>query len=199
MKYYLSIDMDYFGSRNIIAQNYLSELIVGAKRKRIPINSVMNHQQLLPFVDSCNATCLVNVDEHSDLYNVNIEALSCGSWISYVQWRKNGRYLWIRKDSSTKHHCNYVLPEQWGDNGWKRHRIWNTNTDWNISKSIHISSIKLDQFNLRDCVGIGLSLSPDYTQPALQQLFRELVKEYSLPYKKGTISECRFVRKIPSK
>ena len=175
MRTYLSIDIDFWNDLDA-AETSLSRLLL--RRGDIPTLSVMNHQQLLQDVDESDADRLVNVDEHSDLTDTTVNIFECGSWISYVRWRKRGEYLWIRNQRGTIHgSCN-------------RYRgYWDAGSDWGETRGIfRRQEIDLCLY-LQECVGIGLCLSPSFCVCGAEDLFKMLVKMFDIPYKKGKHNE----------
>ena len=98
---------------------------------------------------------------------------------------KQGEYLWIRNNRSISlGHCN------WGRKNGKENR-WDTDVDWKKTGTRypgkHLGMLPL----LRGCVGIGLCMSPEYSTNPMIDLFRELVTEFDIPYKKGRMNEYR--------
>jgi hypothetical protein len=144
--------------------------------------AVMNHQQLVPYVNDSGANRLVNIDEHSDLADAEVKGLNCGTWVSYVRWRKKGEYLWIRNNRSTSlGHCN------WG----RGSNNWDAGTDWKKTGTRYPGK-RLGMLPLlRGCVGVGLCMSPEWSTEPMIVLFRELVDEFGIPYKKGRMNENR--------
>ncbi len=174
-KSYLSIDIDFWNDLNA-AERSLSRLLL--RRGDIPILAVMNHQQLLTHVNRSGANLLINVDEHSDLVDTTVKIFECGSWISYVEWRKDGEYLWVRnKRSASYGSCNQLCNH------------WNEDSDWGSTKSVfRKQAVDLCPY-LQDCVGIGLCLSPSFCVKGAEDLFKMLIKAFYIPYKKGQSNE----------
>jgi len=181
-RFYLSIDMDYFNEYPYCAEPFVENIIILAKKRGIEIRSVMNHQQLLPYVNSSGAKILVNVDRHSDLYHKKIQRLGCGSWVSYVNWRKEGSYLWIRDSIIKAGSCNFK------DNAdfsyYETYKKWNAFVDWNESKTIRVLPKNLN-IDLNRCAGVGVCMSPYYSLHCVANTFKNIVKKYDLLYKKG--------------
>lgn len=186
---YLSIDVDYFNHTTSYQDKYsveneLGTLLNTCVRNNIPVIAVMNHQQMLPYVDSSKANSLINIDTHADLTDSFVNFLDCGTWVSYVSWRKRGSYTWIRAQRGYKEgNCNRPFK-------------WNTGTDWGSTEAIrHTTSI--NQFLLGDCVGVGLCMSPAYSFEEWVLIFRRLVKEFRIPYIKGDLTENKRVNRSP--
>lgn len=178
MKTYLSIDIDYWNLGNAhMLERELAKLLQRAQD--IPIIAVMNHQQLLSPINESGANRLVNIDEHSDLADCDVDKLECGTWVSYVTWRHTGTYLWIRSENSTSYgSCNGNC------------KVWNKCTDWQKSVTGYINpgNLRLVKY-LQNCVGIGICMSPNYANNGLIDVFRNVVKQYNIPYKKGLARE----------
>jgi hypothetical protein len=175
MRTYLSIDIDFWNNLEA-AERVLTKLLL--RRGDIPTIAVMNHQQLLPMVNESNADVLVNIDEHSDLCDTSVSRFECGSWVSYVKWRKNGKYVWLRNNHGTaKGNCNHDASG------------WDSGTDWLVTKSYFRGQWTDLCKYLPDCVGIGLCMSPSFSVCGAPELFRMLVKAFDLPYKRGRSKE----------
>ena len=185
MKYALSIDMDFW-NRNIgKCEPFLHKVLKHAKKNGLPILFVMNHQQLLPFINASNARTLVNVDEHSDLSVATEHELTCGSWVSYVKWRSDGVYAWLRNSEDTEHgQCN-------------GRGSWNMGTDWWVAATACTDPVLYFQRNrgLHYVERVGVCLSPEYTNKRQQKTFYDLLHEYAVPYKKGRLAEESLRRK----
>lgn len=186
MKAYLSVDVDYWNDPEPCRKQL--RLLMNRIGSRIPVLAVMNHQQMLPEVNASEAQRLINIDEHSDLAESSVGKLNCGTWISYVRWRKDGEYIWIRSNASYQGSCN-------GDDRGR----WNKDVDWGRCSSIYVKrdSMKITTY-LRDCVGVGICMSPAYASRAVADVFREIVDQYGIPYRKGRVMENNSRRVRPS-
>lgn len=175
MKTYLSIDIDFWNDLDA-AEVTLCKLLL--QRGEVPISAVMNHQQLLSSVNDSGADLLVNVDEHSDLTDSGVTIFECGSWVSYVEWRHYGRYLWVRNVQNTSRgSCNLGQ------------KVWNAGSDWMSTTTIFKKQeVDLCPY-LQDCVGIGLCLSPSFCVCGAEDLFQMLIKKFSIPYQSGQSNE----------
>jgi hypothetical protein len=184
MKTYLSVDVDFWCDAEQARQQL--HLLLKSRSLRRITTACMNHQQMLREVNASGARRLRNIDAHSDLAEQNVEVLNCGTWVSYVSWRKEGEYIWVRPDRNFNGSCN-------GHSG-----TWNNDTDWKRSRSRYISNTKLDITDyLDECVGIGICMSPAYAPNEVQQVFRDLVGEYNIPYRKGLMSENQRRKSLP--
>jgi hypothetical protein len=179
-KFYLSIDMDYFNEYVYVAEKTVNDIVFIAKKNHIPVHSVMNHQQLLPYANECGAKMLINVDRHSDLYHKKVQGLGCGSWVSYVDWRRTGSYLWIRDSLIKAGSCNFKDP----DISYETYKKWNAFVDWKQSSTVRILPKNLN-IDMSRCVGVGICMSPWYSLCCVSEIFRKIVVKNKLPYKKG--------------
>ena len=177
MKTYLSVDIDFFNDPELCRKQL--RLLMNRIGKRIPVLAVMNHQQMLLEVNASEARRLINIDQHSDLAEVGVSKLNCGTWISYVRWRKDGEYIWIRSHADYQGSCN-------GDDRGN----WAKDVDWGPCSSQYIKqeNIKVTAY-LCDCVGVGICMSPAYASKAVTDVFREIVDQYGIPYRKGLMNE----------
>ncbi len=172
--------MDFWGKGWKIkgARDDLHEVIRHGKNQGLPIIGVMNHQQILNEVNSSGARRLINVDAHSDLAGTDCDELNCGTWVSYVRWRRSSEYIWIRNQKGIT----------WGScNGGRR--IWNKNTDWGTTKSVYLGRGFKAREIMDECVGIGISMSPAWCTEEMEKIFNEALKDYGINYKKGRRDE----------
>jgi len=105
MKIYLSIDLDFWnqGSHSYPhMKRFLREAISYVPRKRLFV--VDSHEKLISSVNRSGCDTLINIDWHSDLSNrldpsfkdnPEYNKVNCGSWASFIKWRKDGIYTWI--------------------------------------------------------------------------------------------------------
>lgn len=97
---YLSVDIDFFAPPYYASDEevltFLDLLRDVAAKKNVPIHAMMNHNQMLKYVDCSSARRLINLDAHSDLADKDVDERNIGTWISYVKWRKEGEYFWLR-------------------------------------------------------------------------------------------------------
>ena len=197
---YLSIDMDFWDKpenafeclHNLLQSLYISNNKMW-EQDSSPIIAVMNHQQLLPHVKNRQSDILINIDKHSDICaEKNLNDLNCGSWVSYIKWRRTSDYLWVRQHSVWMGNCNgYDLMTG-------SERYWNKGHGWYSAKTIK----KNDKIDICDLVkkyqltGVGLCMSPDYIgHPELEKIFKTIVRLYEIPYFKGRKAE-NYGRKV---
>jgi hypothetical protein len=129
------------------------------------------------------------VDYHSDLAEPGVDSFECGTWVSYVKWRKRGEYLWIRCRKDTEEgNCN---------NPYR----WNEKIDWKHVQTRYMplqrrKSRKALLPYLKNCVGIGICLSPSFSNKLIQIAARKLIREYQIPYVKGRTDEYAMGRTL---
>lgn len=191
MSTYLSFDLDFFnyphaeeGQRLNKVRECLRQLHGFAVEHRIPIISVMNHQQMLPFVDNSNCDVLLNVDTHSDLVRSSYNVLNCGTWISYVRWRKRGKYIWWHGSKCSFGDCNGDEGFIFRDNG----TIDAGQSDWRRIR--HMRTFRMPRLTT-DIRSIGVCLSPMYVDSPheVHGIFKEWIKRHNIPYVKGRWNE----------
>lgn len=174
MKTFVSIDCDYWTDPDI-AEIQLEKLI--KYRGSIPIIAVTNHHQMLDDINLSGARKLINIDEHSDLDGKGTDFLSCATWVSYVIWRGLGEYHWIRPHSSYMGSCN--------NDG-----SWNYNVDWKHTSSIDIHQKSLNLIDyIDDCVGIGICMSPAYSNKDIIDVFKYVMNKNGINYIRGDLKE----------
>ena len=192
MKTYLSIDIDFWED---LSKDYLQKdlhrLVTELNKRQVPIIAVMNHQQLLPHVSESGARRLVNVDQHSDLADFIVEKLDCGSWVSYVSWRKKGEYVWIRRHSLEAGECNGgdpIFRERGG--------VDKTLSDWKKLSTKRVRYLPPLKELLKGVVAAGICLSPSFIPSSsfqdvggFEKVFRRIVRQFKIPYKRGLRNE----------
>jgi len=193
MKTFLSIDMDFWNGRDCFEETipdqvygYLNRLCSDLKNRRIPMSAVMNHQQMLRMVNNSKANTLINIDMHSDLASSEVQVLNCGTWVSYVKWRRQaGHYLWLHRHSAWHGECN--LGDDMGGPIFEENSIVRRSmTDWGVIQ--HRKVKRAPQWawlKKRNPVEFSLVLSPHYVDRDLEPVFRQIVKDFRLPYIKG--------------
>jgi hypothetical protein len=179
--------MDFFNNFNkgdVIKS--INSIVEFAEDNSIPLLSVMNHHQLLKDVnrkmnDIDGYKCLLNLDAHSDIAASDIDELNCGTWVSYVKWRGAGEYIWIRSD-----YDEFVGACNGGD-------LWYYGSDWYKLSSTWGANINIVNSVLtKNVVAIGLCMSPGYSTYENISIFKDVVKKYKIPYKKGRRIEHGF-------
>jgi hypothetical protein len=182
-KSYLSVDIDYwnvFTGTNQLEKD-ITRIISFAKSNYIPINVVMNHQQLLKFVNYSVARKLINIDQHSDIV-ADPKMLDCGTWVSYVNWRKEGKYLWVRS------YKNLGDVNTWQNKLVKKKNQWKWGCDWlEADRAIYKHPSLALSFLNKNVAGIGICLSPSYSRFDVYNMSRRLLS--GLPYVRGRVNE----------
>lgn len=185
---FLSIDVDYWslGHRNpsISLDDFLRKITIGARSKGIPISAVMNHNQMLRKVCMSPARRLYNIDTHSDLASSNVSNYNCGTWISYITWRREGEYIWhCPPHQKSFGDCNG------GENIFTDKRVKKHLSDWGNVDRVASSVIAPVDELLKDCVEICVCMSPCYSDGVDIESFRRWKNSFKIPYQKGTLNE----------
>ena len=110
---YLSIDVDYWRNYDIDkASKEMDRFFQRIVNLKVPIYVVKDHEELLKDVNTYQFDTLINMDFHSDitsyidhkdgiyefhqLSNSYVRGdLNCGTWVNFVENRKNSEFLWI--------------------------------------------------------------------------------------------------------
>jgi hypothetical protein len=186
MKTFLSIDMDFWNDWGKVSDihRYLDNLCRDLKKSCVPMTAVMNHQQMLTLVNESKARRLINIDKHSDLADIKVDRLNCGTWISYIKWRTEGQYLWFHKHAEHEGDCNQD-PPIFTYRGVKR-KI----SDWGYigHKKVQTTPSRYYLMN-KDITDFSLVLSPAFVDEEFELVFRDIVKKYKMPYQKGRRDE----------
>lgn len=191
---FVSIDVDYFNPYSVryetlsTIEEFFDALYGVCLKRGIPLTAVMNHQQMLPLVDKSEARRLINFDQYSDLANNDIDELSCGTWVNYVHWRREGTYIWKRcDDAEWVGECGYSF-----DKGLKRLR------DWKGCVSHYEPGLDISMLSRMNISEVCVCMSPSFAEEDLQDMFREWVKKYKIPYTRGRLREEFGVMRYPS-
>lgn len=166
MRTYLSIDLDYWtfiDSKTLDYQPFIDcdEFFAKVLKLKLPITYVRHHHVLLRAINSVpDLDCVVNVDYHSDLADINLDCeknaeLNPGTWGNFIYCRSHGTFQW-----------NYPFDKCKGDFTGYCHSIEENNPFKNSSHSgwaraEHTHGIK--EIPWKTIVGVGVCLSPNYT------------------------------------
>lgn len=182
---FVSLDIDFFNPLNHTSlRPYLDQLTALCRARRIPLSAVMNHQQMLGLVNESPADRLVNLDTHSDLGDTSADMLTCGSWVAYVKWRKQGSYQWLHAGHASAGECNGEFPI-FGANGRGHYDL----TDWaHVSHRRLLRPPKVEVL-LKQAVAVAVCSSPMYSYDGLEDHFVAWRKQHGVPYRKGRRDE----------
>jgi len=186
MKTFLSIDMDFWNDWTRVGSihNYLDRLCFDIKKSGIFMTAVMNHQQMLSLVNESKARRLINIDQHSDLVDTKVDRLNCGTWVSYVKWRSEGKYLWFHKHAEHQGDCNQMPPI------FTSRSVRRKITDWGYIGHKKVKTTPSRRYLMnKDITDFSLVLSPAFVDEELEPVFRDIVKGYKIPYRKGWRAE----------
>jgi hypothetical protein len=136
---------------------------------------------MLPLVNKTKARRLLNFDYHSDMYGETDGWINCATWVDYIKWRSEGKYLWIRQESHMLGDLGSLFGQ--GDKAKKLEL-----SGW---KSIHA---RTDFFSVPDrliqnACEVCVCMSPDYSLPEHVRSFRWWVKACGVRYRKGKMNE----------
>ncbi|KKW13214.1 MAG: hypothetical protein UY48_C0003G0036 [Candidatus Gottesmanbacteria bacterium GW2011_GWB1_49_7] len=198
---YLSIDLDVFacavGTHFLVDRmkphfdRIMGEVVRRDTAER-RVKVVMSHEKLLPAINRSGCTELWNVDYHSDLENAvdtiqepwRCDEVDCGTWVSFVHWRKTGKFVWVQPHGSSWNNRN--------EGRCDSHRclpdgnpfIQTDLTDWSRTK-VHNLSITIPWSKVTH---VGIAGSPDYTcLDCLKKLVAEASPEIQTWFKRKTV------------
>lgn len=182
MSHFLSVDIDFWvGSKNVSIEPsldvFLAQLTSAAQKQHIPITAVDSHQQMLPLVNASTARTLINIDAHSDLTDDKIDFLQCGTWVSFVKWRKEGQYCWITNPCmKNEGDCNGDAPI------FCPRSIRSDLSDWKqLSRNVRKNLPPIEQL-IANCTEISVCKSPRYAEQAEKSIFDNWLKYYQIKY-----------------
>lgn len=154
MSTYLSIDIDFWNKNRDYEhlRNFLE--LVRASSSNISI--VDSHEQLKDHVNRSNCSTLINVDYHSDIYDIKNpvykdETFNCGTWVNFVDFRYKGKFVWIHPHPSNRISNGYCHGE---GNPFLNPRI----SGWNNVCKIH-SKYPEEHIDWGDIMAVGIAFS----------------------------------------
>lgn len=205
MRTLVSIDIDYWNFWSTYTQEkhlrrYLDHAVRTAQQKCVPIVAITNHQQILKWANKSKARRILSIDTHSDLRDNGCDELDCGSWVSYVKWRKEGEFHWIHKGRSDYGDCNggrVIFQDRRRVKKSFKKYLWDPESEycvveWKKVRHRRAAPPKLDNLDITEIV---VCESPTYSDGNLIEIFQEWRKEHNIPYLRGRKDE-NFGRKI---
>ena len=202
---YLSIDLDFWNAYpgiGIIKHpvQVIKNMVALCKEQDVQVRACMNHQQMLPWVNASNARTLVNIDFHSDVCEPDATELNCGTWITYVKWRKVGTYIWLRSQENPYDGACNTRRVQYQPSSWKHGLDWKRVSSREVFPTTTCLMSKINKLLETHLLkGVGICLSPQYTYTPVLEAGRELIKQLEIPYQKGRANENYGRRCAPPK
>jgi len=188
MKYYLSIDADYWNGLHIYdfeLERSIRDTLLKVKQLRVPVQVEKDHHELLDHIDKFKFNALVNMDYHADLTNGipetgTLDDLNCGSWGNYIDMevKSNGTFIWVYSDDdSVRGRCNEDSGGYCNDYGEENPFL--TKDPANICgwKKTRKVKRRLPKDLWGNVVAAGICFSPDYTDPDILPTFKNIVKK----------------------
>lgn len=178
MKTYLSIDIDYFNEENPLERR-MHSFFNQVKNLNIPGILVVDHDELVPHVDSFDWDKLVNVDYHSDISDIlyskekgyycnkteKKEECNEGTWVNFVRG-KDGHYEWRYPNKQAFSYwgrCESTPSEYpFFEPGNRCYHSWE-----NDIRAVH----GLRGLDLNDVVAFGVCLSPGWANEQVLHMF----------------------------
>lgn len=174
MSCYLSIDLDYF----IYKEKLPTKLFKDILTSDIPKTITETHDGLITSIEKNIKQIeeVVNMDFHSDLASFDPKGMPLekneGTWANFIKNSHSKRFIWspplAKTKLSYKNYCHgdtYINPF-----------IVNT-MDFTGWKDV---SIKPRYFPLlKNCVAVGISISPGWTPDRLINQFAKLYRKYA--------------------
>lgn len=191
---FLSIDIDYWNNyyhaewvkKSMIKT--LEKIYAHARQNSIPLSCVTNHQQMLKLVEAAGkqgVRTLVNVDTHDDVVPKDVTDFNCGTWISYVSWRKEGKYIWIHRPHCGQY-CGGYPTNGYDNNEWIEWlRMWEINRGVRALRGRYLGEL----FKKYSFTHISFCESPSYTDKDLLESFTEWREGKKIRYIKGRKNE----------
>lgn len=201
MPTYLSLDLDFFNAAGKgveptfcnLVENRLEAVGRFIRRHNIPATAVMNHQQMLRFVNESGCDTLLNVDSHSDLAERNVDEFNCGTWVTFVDWRSKGRFVWHHGFATYYGDCSGDA-NLFGEKQTPKYR--SKTSGWKAVE--HVRSEVMPALT-RDITHIGVCLSPSYVDfvDLSYDMMMSWCRKYDVPYVRGRRDEHFSVLRKP--
>lgn len=183
---FLSLDIDFFNPLSIHHRERRITRFLNKLRCLAPISAVMNHHQMLDKVNNFAGNTLFNLDSHSDLADKDVQDFNCGTWISYVKWRRKGKYIWGHNLGNPCDGCC---------NGGDKfifgyHGVNKGLSDWNKLKTK-----RFDNLSFRLPAGIKeicICISPSYSDNDLIKIAKDWLRNNNIPFLRGRRNDNNF-------
>jgi hypothetical protein len=162
MKTYLSIDLDYWfyiGYESYEISGMMMKCFnffvnLSKLNQKCNIDLIINHENILPILKKSVYDILINIDYHDDICGKDFPKINCGTWVKFVDKRKEGLYKWYYPKEECKEFGSYGRCDAEEDL-WKYPKKY---TDWKQIK------MKKGLPNLKniELSGICIVLSPPW-------------------------------------
>ena len=168
MSTYLSIDIDFWKKqRDLVHMKKFLEIAKGASPNILIVDS---HEQLKSHVNKSGCNTLINVDYHSDIYDIAHphydhthdpyeRKYNCGTWVNFVNCRNKGSFTWIHPhihDRGIQYGYCHVESRR---NFMTVNPFFNPKiAEWNETYKI-ASLTPEDHINWNDVVAVGIAFS----------------------------------------
>jgi hypothetical protein len=193
MRTYLSVDIDFWCEHNSgDIKRFMKKILMMGK----PVNLVVEHDELIPYVNKSEATRLINVDYHSDIADLSAEEiktkshLNNGTWVNYVKKDLRKNFIWIYPYKK----C-YTSSATWGRGGGRCDSDKNP-FGKNCMQTSGWESVRRRMNPLlafeeeQSLVSIGIAISPDYSS------FGDIKDSFDMIYAFGDEALKRSARKF---
>lgn len=99
---YLSVDLDYWGSYQILNKKNMCKYLDRIFRLECPVYIVNSHEEILQYLNKLKVKHLINIDFHADVVNNAGKFDFCdGTWANFYKYKKDCVFEWryrSRKD-----------------------------------------------------------------------------------------------------
>lgn len=182
---FLSIDIDYWAMyyhglncHSNVMINYLNKIL----NLSLPTHIVVEHQEMLPFVNKSGCDFLINLDYHSDITD-STERLQKefneGTWINYVNENQRKTFLWIYPEKVCYDSSINVIGR--GRCDVKHNPFTNKSLEVCGWEKTHRRLRRLPtKQELKRVKEVGICLSPEWSHPFDIEKAVELFKEREL-------------------
>lgn len=176
----VTVDLDYWwcGKRVRNWKRSLRDTLFSLfdKNDYKPIQLYQDHHHVLPDLNKTTHDHLINIDYHDDIMAntrklPRKEDLNCGTWVSYVKWRRKANYTWLKPSD---HNFSREEGRCCDDNIWEDTSL----TDWKNVNTFN-GLAYLDEVLTDDSVRLGhisVIASPNYTHHDVLDYFCTLLR-----------------------